>query len=157
MFPGPRAVTVQNMIQSLTERLEDPTTEPRRKRFKGSSSTDCPTHREGQRGVVDCSDGGVGVESKALPLQKVVFIDSTWNQTNKISMDERLQGTYQLCNYVDLQKERGKKVEHYITTIPCYDICRFIGMSQSRTIPVFIIGGRMLKCKQLRGPETVLM
>lgn len=84
VFPGPRAVTVQNMIQSLTERSQDPAAEPRRKRFKkGPDSADCPTH-------------GEGAESKALPPQKVVFIDSTWNQTNKISTDERLQDLLQV-------------------------------------------------------------
>uniref|UniRef100_A0A3Q4C0F3 tRNA-uridine aminocarboxypropyltransferase 1 n=1 Tax=Mola mola TaxID=94237 RepID=A0A3Q4C0F3_MOLML len=31
------------------------------------------------------------MESRVHPLQRVVFIDSTWNQTNKISTDERLQ------------------------------------------------------------------
>uniref|UniRef100_A0A8C6T0X3 tRNA-uridine aminocarboxypropyltransferase 1 n=1 Tax=Neogobius melanostomus TaxID=47308 RepID=A0A8C6T0X3_9GOBI len=99
VFPGPRAVTVQNMIQSLTERLQDPSAEPRKKRFKGSDSADCPTHGGGQKGVpraADCSDEGKGAESKALPLKKVVFIDSTWNQTNKISTDERLQDLLQV-------------------------------------------------------------
>lgn len=96
VFPGPRAVTVQNMIQSLTERLQDPAAEPRRKRFKSSNLADCPTHGEGQKGNPRAADSDEGAESKVLPLQKVVFIDSTWNQTNKISTDERLQDLLQV-------------------------------------------------------------
>ncbi|KAJ0056553.1 hypothetical protein NL108_010364, partial [Boleophthalmus pectinirostris] len=90
VFPGPKAVTVQNMIQSLTERAQDPC-EPKRKRFRGATLSDCPTHEEGEGAEQRGKEGGEGVECKALPLQKVVFIDSTWNQTNKISTDERLQ------------------------------------------------------------------
>ncbi|KAK7912472.1 hypothetical protein WMY93_012683 [Mugilogobius chulae] len=86
VFPGPKAVTVQNMIQSLTQRAQD-LAEPARKRFRGAGLSDCPTHGEGDPGPD---------ESKAVPLRKVVFIDSTWNQTNKISTDERLQDLLQV-------------------------------------------------------------
>ncbi|XP_072321074.1 tRNA-uridine aminocarboxypropyltransferase 1 [Eucyclogobius newberryi] len=85
VFPGPKAVTVQNMIQSLTLRARDPT-EPTRKRFRSAGASDCATHGEADPGA----------ESKAAPLRKVVFIDSTWNQTNKISTDERLQDLLQV-------------------------------------------------------------
>lgn len=37
----------------------------------------------------DLNDG----EYKETTLKKIIFIDSTWNQTNKILSDERLQGT----------------------------------------------------------------
>uniref|UniRef100_A0AAV2LTV1 tRNA-uridine aminocarboxypropyltransferase 1 n=1 Tax=Knipowitschia caucasica TaxID=637954 RepID=A0AAV2LTV1_KNICA len=87
VFPGPKAVAVHNMIQSLRERAQDPSAEPRRKRLRAASLSDCPTHGEGDRGAG---------QTKALPLRKVVFIDSTWNQTNKISTDERLQGLVKL-------------------------------------------------------------
>lgn len=30
--------------------------------------------------------------SEGTRLRKIIFIDSTWNQTNKIITDERLQG-----------------------------------------------------------------
>lgn len=90
VFPGPKAVTLQNMMQILYDRLQDPI-EPRRKRFK----SDCPAHIEvnPQSGT---PDQGEGTEEKMLPLQKVVFIDSTWNQTNRISNDERLQDILQV-------------------------------------------------------------
>lgn len=32
------------------------------------------------------------IGSKGTTLKKIIFIDSTWNQTNKIFTDERLQG-----------------------------------------------------------------
>jgi len=39
-------------------------------------------------------------------FERVVFIDSTWHQVNKISSDERLRGSYFVCLqftvYVDL-------------------------------------------------------
>lgn len=70
MFPGPQAVSVQDMLQRLRDRSADgshDSCEPRPKRLRTEGA-------------------------QVPPLQKVVFIDSTWNQTNKISTDERLQG-----------------------------------------------------------------
>lgn len=90
VFPGPKAVTLQNMMQSLHDRLQDPF-EPNRKRLK----RDCPTHTEGNP-QAGSPDEGEDTEAKVLPLQKVVFIDSTWNQTNRISTDERLQDLLQV-------------------------------------------------------------
>lgn len=49
-------------------------------------------------------------ESKVFPLQRVVFIDSTWNQTNKIITDERLQGNH----------KRLKQLVHDLTIIVCF-------------------------------------
>ncbi|XP_033842496.1 tRNA-uridine aminocarboxypropyltransferase 1 [Periophthalmus magnuspinnatus] len=115
VFPGPKAVTVQNMIQSLTERAQDPS-EPRRKRFRGSSLSDCPTHGEGERG----EEGAEGKESKAPPIQKVVFIDSTWNQTNKISTDERLQDLLQVelkTRKTCFWRHQKGKPDTYLSTI----------------------------------------
>ncbi len=45
---------------------------PRVKRLKVTGDTDPETH--------------------SCPIQRVVFIDSTWNQTTRIITDERLQG-----------------------------------------------------------------
>lgn len=96
VFPGPQAITVRNIIQSLKERSQETAAEPRRKKFKVSQ--DHPTHREGQRGKPreeeENSEERAGGDSTLL--QKVVFIDSTWNQTNKISTDERLQDLLQV-------------------------------------------------------------
>lgn len=82
MFPGPQAVSVQDMLQRLRDRStagSRDSCEPRPKRLK--------------------TEGG-----QTAPLQRVVFIDSTWNQTNKISTDERLQGEDE-----ELQDEEGEE------------------------------------------------
>ncbi|XP_029951985.1 tRNA-uridine aminocarboxypropyltransferase 1 isoform X2 [Salarias fasciatus] len=98
VFPGPGAVSVQDMLQCLLDRSHDSFYEPCTKRLK----------TEGLQ------------ESKVYPLQRVVFIDSTWNQTNKISTDERLQGLLQVelktrktCFW---RRQKGKP-DTYLATI----------------------------------------
>uniref|UniRef100_A0A087XGH9 tRNA-uridine aminocarboxypropyltransferase 1 n=1 Tax=Poecilia formosa TaxID=48698 RepID=A0A087XGH9_POEFO len=106
VFPGPGAVSVQEMIQCLRDgsknRSGDPFGEPCLKRMKGEghAATDS--------------------ESRVYPLQRVVFIDSTWNQSNKISTDERLQGllkvelkTRKTCFW---RSQKGKP-DTYLATI----------------------------------------
>lgn len=97
MFPGPGAVSVKDMMQCLHDktesRLHDPSDEPCIKRLKkeeGQSASQ--TGKTPESGTPDESKGS---ESRVYPLQRVVFIDSTWNQTNKISTDERLQGNHE--------------------------------------------------------------
>ncbi|XP_061526893.1 tRNA-uridine aminocarboxypropyltransferase 1 isoform X4 [Phycodurus eques] len=94
VFPGPGAVTVQDMVQRLHERTDSRSSGPRLKRRKLEN---VPAHAHATE------DPGSGApdetkssESRAHPVQKVVFIDSTWNQTNKISTDERLQDLLQV-------------------------------------------------------------
>lgn len=98
VFPGPRAVSVQDMIQHLHDqsnsRLHHTCDEPRKKRLKCDELGDSTyTAESSQTGTA----GTKGTESRQGPLQRVVFIDSTWNQTNKISTDERLQGNPAFC------------------------------------------------------------
>jgi len=73
VFPGPGAVSVRDMMRCLRDvagsRSPGSCSQPCRKRLKAEAPG-------------------------ASPLQRVVFIDSTWNQTNKISSDERLQGNH---------------------------------------------------------------
>lgn len=93
VFPGPRAVSVQDMIQHLHDqsnsRLRYTSDEPKKKRLKCDELEDSTcTAESSQTGTAETKD----TESRQCPLQRVVFIDSTWNQTNKISTDERLQG-----------------------------------------------------------------
>ncbi|XP_070692018.1 tRNA-uridine aminocarboxypropyltransferase 1 [Pempheris klunzingeri] len=93
VFPGPGAVSVQDMMQHLHDRTDSgshyPFDEPCIKRLK-SEEVQGATHTAGnpESGTPEKAKGS---ESRACPLQRVVFIDSTWNQTNKISTDERLQ------------------------------------------------------------------
>uniref|UniRef100_A0A8I5YMD0 tRNA-uridine aminocarboxypropyltransferase n=2 Tax=Pongo abelii TaxID=9601 RepID=A0A8I5YMD0_PONAB len=48
---------------------------------------------------------------KGTTLKKIIFIDSTWNQTNKIFTDERLQGMYQVIQGIisPVNDNYGKK------------------------------------------------
>lgn len=95
VFPGPRAVSVQDMIQHLRDqsnsRLHHTSDEPKKKRLKCDELGDSTCTAESSQ------TGTKGTESRQCPLQRVVFIDSTWNQTNKISTDERLQGNQAFC------------------------------------------------------------
>lgn len=88
VFPGPGAVSVQDMMQCLHDQNDSksryPFDEPCTKRLKSA------THAAENPGS-ETPDEAKGFESGSYPLQRVVFIDSTWNQTNKISTDERLQ------------------------------------------------------------------
>ncbi|XP_062280853.1 tRNA-uridine aminocarboxypropyltransferase 1 [Scomber scombrus] len=93
VFPGPQAVTVQDMIQCLLDRTDsrshDFSDGPCLKRLKNEEAH-YTTHSAEDPGS-GTPDEATSPESRVYPLQRVVFIDSTWNQTNKISTDERLQ------------------------------------------------------------------
>ncbi|XP_056268626.1 tRNA-uridine aminocarboxypropyltransferase 1, partial [Pseudoliparis swirei] len=99
VFPGPGAVSVRDMMRCLRDvagsRSPGSCSQPCRKRLKAEAPG-------------------------ASPLQRVVFIDSTWNQTNKISSDERLQGllrvelkTRKTCFW---RSQKGKP-DTYLATI----------------------------------------
>lgn len=89
VFPGPGAVSVQDMMQCLHYQKEGKSDEPSIKRLKSDEVRDATHTAESPESGTP--DEAKGQESRASPLQRVVFIDSTWNQTNKISTDERLQ------------------------------------------------------------------
>ncbi|CAN9506684.1 unnamed protein product [Ophioblennius macclurei] len=110
VFPGPRAVSVQDMLQCLRNRSRDSFCERRAKRLK----------TEELQGAENPESGASSSQSKVYPLQRVVFIDSTWNQTNKISTDERLQDLLQVelktrktCFW---RRQKGKP-DTYLATI----------------------------------------
>ncbi|XP_074476846.1 tRNA-uridine aminocarboxypropyltransferase 1 [Sebastes fasciatus] len=93
VFPGPEAVSVQDMMQHLHDmtdsRSRGSSFEPRVKRLKSEEVQGAAHNAEDpESGTPDETEVS---ESRVHPLQRVVFIDSTWNQTNKISTDERLQ------------------------------------------------------------------
>lgn len=58
----------------------------------GAPSAGEPSPKRVKRDDESEERDGTKVQQRAFVLQKVVFIDSTWNQTNKIISDERLQG-----------------------------------------------------------------
>ncbi|XP_051235231.1 tRNA-uridine aminocarboxypropyltransferase 1 [Dicentrarchus labrax] len=93
VFPGPGAVSVQDVMKYLLDRTDSDSyyssDEPCIKRLK-SKEVQGATHTA-ENPESGTPDEAKGFESKVYPLERVVFIDSTWNQTNKISTDERLQ------------------------------------------------------------------
>ncbi|XP_051919629.1 tRNA-uridine aminocarboxypropyltransferase 1 [Hippocampus zosterae] len=118
VFPGPGAVTVQDMIQCLHERTDSRSRGPWVKRRKIENSP-AATHSTENLGS-GTSDEIKGCESRTHPLQRVVFIDSTWNQTNKISTDERLQDLLQVelrTRKTCFWRSQKGKPETYLATI----------------------------------------
>ncbi|KAG9489310.1 tRNA-uridine aminocarboxypropyltransferase 1 isoform X2 [Eleutherodactylus coqui] len=82
VFPGPNAVPLKDGLQYLAQynqKKDFPEPNIKRPRLDIDKSDD-----------EDKTMKGTGENIKYL--KKVVFIDSTWNQTNKIISDERLQG-----------------------------------------------------------------
>ncbi|XP_018619181.1 tRNA-uridine aminocarboxypropyltransferase 1 [Scleropages formosus] len=86
VFPGSQSVTVEEMSKQL---LEIP-------KKSSDDSTDAPCPKRLKREVKSLEEQCTKNQQGVCPLQRVVFIDSTWNQTNKIITDERLQALLQV-------------------------------------------------------------
>lgn len=56
--------------------------------MRGKNDPDKPSSKRKKTEEQDLNDS----KCKETTLKKIIFIDSTWNQTNKIFTDERLQG-----------------------------------------------------------------
>lgn len=118
VFPGPGAVSVQDMMRCLHSASPDPSDQPCVKRLKKEELQSAThTSKNPESGTANEAKSS---ESKVSPLQRVVFIDSTWNQTNKISTDERLQDllkvelkTRKTCFW---RRQKGKP-DTYLATI----------------------------------------
>nr|XP_033776159.1 DTW domain-containing protein 1 isoform X2 [Geotrypetes seraphini]XP_033776160.1 DTW domain-containing protein 1 isoform X2 [Geotrypetes seraphini] len=118
VFPGPNSVSVEDCLLYLLKCTQpnDLAVEPAAKRKKCTSQEEKKLH---ENKVTNTIENIEQVKMKTL-LRKVVFIDSTWNQTNKIISDERLQGLVQ----VELKKrktcfwrhQKGKP-DTYLSTI----------------------------------------
>lgn len=83
VFPGPNSVSIkdisfhlQKRIQNVRDKNDDP---------------DRPSIKRKKMEEQDLND-----KCQDATLKKIIFIDSTWNQTNKIFTDERLQGLLQV-------------------------------------------------------------
>ncbi|CAD7672893.1 unnamed protein product [Nyctereutes procyonoides] len=83
VFPGPKSVSIkdisfhlQKRIQNVRDKNDDP---------------DRPSIKRKKTEEQDLND-----KCQDATLKKIIFIDSTWNQTNKIFTDERLQGLLQV-------------------------------------------------------------
>lgn len=117
IFPGPNSVSVKDIPLSLENKSmktvcsskDNASTEPVLKCAKlepanDSCSGECSLHSR----------------SKNAVLKKIVFIDSTWNQTNKIITDERLQGLLQIelkSRRTCFWRHQKGKPDTYLSTI----------------------------------------
>uniref|UniRef100_A0A1A8LTB8 tRNA-uridine aminocarboxypropyltransferase 1 n=1 Tax=Nothobranchius pienaari TaxID=704102 RepID=A0A1A8LTB8_9TELE len=122
VFPGPQAVSVQDMLRCLRDRsnsrsqnhFDEPCPKKlKTERVEGATHTDITP----ESGTPDETES---LESRMSPLQRVVFIDSTWNQTNRISSDERLQGFVQVelkTRKTCFWRSQKGKPDTYLSTI----------------------------------------
>ena len=95
IFPGEESVTLEELAEQFTKQTpaenspkdgETPGTDsesqpPGPKRGHSSSSVEEPSAKKRHT-------------TPEVPFDRVVFIDSTWNQTMKIYKDERLKGYF---------------------------------------------------------------
>ncbi|KAI5607837.1 DTW domain-containing protein 1, partial [Silurus asotus] len=88
VFPGPDSMTVEELAdyinKSRRKRAAERSPEEReaKKHKLQETSNDSHTHT---------SENTQLTQKHTCPVQRVIFIDSTWNQTTKIITDERLQ------------------------------------------------------------------
>ncbi|XP_065403407.1 tRNA-uridine aminocarboxypropyltransferase 1 isoform X3 [Macaca fascicularis] len=83
VFPGPQSISIKDISFHLQKRIQNnvrgKNDDPDKPSFKRK--------RTEEQQFCDLNDS----KCKGTPLKKIIFIDSTWNQTNKIFTDERLQ------------------------------------------------------------------
>lgn len=88
VFPGPQSISIKDISFHLQKRIEN-------KGRGKNGDPDKPSFKR-KRTEEDKDCGLKERECKGTTLKTVIFIDSTWNQTNKIASDERLQGLLQV-------------------------------------------------------------
>ncbi|XP_003928915.1 tRNA-uridine aminocarboxypropyltransferase 1 [Saimiri boliviensis] len=88
VFPGPQSISIKDISFHLQKRIQNnvrgKNDDPDKPSFKRK--------RAEEHEFCDLNDS----KCKGTTLKKIIFIDSTWNQTNKIITDERLQGLLQV-------------------------------------------------------------
>ncbi|XP_054420813.1 tRNA-uridine aminocarboxypropyltransferase 1 [Pteronotus mesoamericanus] len=85
VFPGPKSVSIKEISFYLQKRIQN--------NVRGKNDDpDKPSIKRKKTEEQDLNDS----KCKETTLKKIIFIDSTWNQTNKILSDERLQGLLQV-------------------------------------------------------------
>ncbi|XP_054954554.1 tRNA-uridine aminocarboxypropyltransferase 1 isoform X3 [Pan paniscus] len=88
IFPGPQSISIKDISFHLQKRIQNnvrgKNDDPDKPSFKRK--------RTEEQEFCDLNDS----KCKGTTLKKIIFIDSTWNQTNKIFTDERLQGLLQV-------------------------------------------------------------
>ncbi|XP_071297571.1 tRNA-uridine aminocarboxypropyltransferase 1 isoform X1 [Agelaius tricolor] len=117
IFPGPNSVSVKDIafhLQKYTKKSvcpsdDDCSREPLLKQAK--------IEPEAEKNPNECISSS---RSEGARLKKIIFIDSTWNQTNKIITDERLQGLLQIelkTRKTCFWRHQKGKPDTYLSTI----------------------------------------
>uniref|UniRef100_A0A8C6GIQ8 tRNA-uridine aminocarboxypropyltransferase 1 n=1 Tax=Mus spicilegus TaxID=10103 RepID=A0A8C6GIQ8_MUSSI len=84
VFPGPQSISIEDVSFHLQKRIES-------KGRNKADNLDVPPRKA--RRTTDEEGWGLHESTRQGPeLKRVVFIDSTWSQTNQIASDERLRG-----------------------------------------------------------------
>ncbi|XP_075287697.1 tRNA-uridine aminocarboxypropyltransferase 1 isoform X2 [Opisthocomus hoazin] len=118
IFPGPSSVSVKDIafhLQKYTKKgvcdnADDCSREPFPKQAKIEP-------KEEEKNLNECISRN---RSEGTRLKKIIFIDSTWNQTNKIITDERLQGLLQIelkTRKTCFWRHQKGKPDTYLSTI----------------------------------------
>eukprot|EP00076_Gallus_gallus_P044126 XP_025009664.1 DTW domain-containing protein 1 isoform X2 [Gallus gallus] len=117
IFPGPDSVSVKDIAfhlqkysrKGVCDTDDDCSKEPFLKKARVE-----PTE---EKDLNECNSSNMNEGTK---LKKIVFIDSTWNQTNKIITDERLQGLLQIelkTRKTCFWRHQKGKPDTYLSTI----------------------------------------
>ncbi|KAK2522112.1 Dtwd1 [Columba guinea] len=118
IFPGPNSISVKDIafhLQKYTKKSgcgndDDCSKEPFLKQAKIEP-------KEEEKNGNECISSN---RSEGTRLKKIIFIDSTWNQTNKIITDERLQGLLQIelkTRKTCFWRHQKGKPDTYLSTI----------------------------------------
>ncbi|KAM6425856.1 tRNA-uridine aminocarboxypropyltransferase 1 isoform 1-T1 [Liasis olivaceus] len=112
IFPGPNSVSVGNVPLSLQAQCKMDT-----KGLSAEPVLKCAKLEPSHSSIMSEDKLPKG---KNAALKKIIFIDSTWNQTNKIITDERLQGLLQIelkSRKTCFWRHQKGKPETYLSTI----------------------------------------
>ncbi|NWQ94584.1 DTWD1 protein, partial [Burhinus bistriatus] len=118
VFPGPNSVSVKDIAfhlqkyskKGVCDKDDDCSREPLLKQAKIET-------KEEEKNLNECI---LNNRSEVTKLKKIIFIDSTWNQTNKIITDERLQGLLQIelkTRKTCFWRHQKGKPDTYLSTI----------------------------------------
>lgn len=125
VFPGPNSVSVADSVMCLQKCMKSDICS---RQDDGSADEPSPKHRKQSIQDVEAPNETKQNRSKKdkeqinmrTKLKTVVFIDSTWNQTNKIISDERLQGLVQVeltTRKTCFWRHQKGKPDTYLSTI----------------------------------------
>ncbi|POI29321.1 hypothetical protein CIB84_006930, partial [Bambusicola thoracicus] len=117
IFPGPDSVSVKDIAfhlqkysrKGVCDTDDDCSKEPFLKKARVE-----PTEEK------DLNERISSNVNEGIELKKIIFIDSTWNQTNKIITDERLQGLLQIelkTRKTCFWRHQKGKPDTYLSTI----------------------------------------